>query len=317
MRRRMKVNPALGADQAAFAGITTFMRQLASRELAGVDVAIVGVPFDGGTTSYRSGTRFGPRKIRELSVIQWGYNQALKVAPLDVLRVVDYGDVDVVLTDIEENIKSIAAEVGRILKAGPKIIALGGDHSISYPLLRAHARKYGPLAVVHFDAHTDCSREGVDHGTPFRQAIDDGLIDVDAFVQVGIRGPRAIPDAVEIAEGMGAKVLTIDHCLEIGIPEVVRTVRAAMGSRRVYVSLDIDALDPAYAPATGTPEVGGFTSYQMLQMVRGLRGLNLVGFDLVEVSPPYDNPGEITSVLAANLAFEFLSLLAIGVEKGK
>ena len=143
------------------------------------------------------------------------------------------------------------------------------------------------------------------------------MIDEDAYVQVGIRGPRSIPDAIEIAEGMGAKVLTIDHCFEIGIPEVVRTVRAKMSSRRVYVTLDIDAVDPAYAPATGTPEVGGFTAYQMLQMVRGLRGLNLVGFDLVEVCPPYDNPGEITSILAANLVFEFLSLLAIGVEAGK
>ncbi|OSI26674.1 agmatinase [Bradyrhizobium canariense] len=312
----MKGNPALGADLAAFSGITTFMRQPASRKLDNVDVAIVGVPFDGGTTSFRGGSRFGPRKIREMSVIQWGYNQAMRVAPLDQLRVVDYGDVDVELTNIQKNIKSIAAEVSCILKAGPKIIALGGDHSISYPLLRAHARKYGPLAVVHFDAHSDCSRESVDHGTPFRQAIDDGLIDVEAYVQVGIRGPRAIPNAIELAEEMGAKVLTIDRCFEIGIPKVVRTIRAAMGSRRVYVSLDIDAVDPAYAPATGTPEVGGFTAYQMLQMVRGLRGLNLVGFDLVEVCPPYDNPGEITSVLAANLAFEFLSLLAIGVEAG-
>lgn len=311
---RMKSNPALGANLAAFSGITTFMRLPASRRLENVDVAIVGVPFDGGTTSFRGGSRFGPRKIRELSVIQWGYNQAMRVAPLDVLRIVDYGDVDVELTNIQKNIKSIAAEVGCILKAGPKIIALGGDHSISYPLLRAHARRYGPLAVVHFDAHSDCSPESADHGTPFRQAIDDGLIDVEAYVQVGIRGPRAIPDAIENAEAIGAKVLTIDSCLEIGIPEVVRIIRATMGSRRVYVSLDIDAVDPAYAPATGTPEVGGFTAYQMLQMVRGLRGLNLVGFDLVEVCPPYDNPGEITSVLAANLAFEFLSLLAIGAE---
>jgi agmatinase/guanidinopropionase len=313
----VKANPALGADQSAFSGITTFMRQSATRELKDVDVAIVGVPFDGGATSFRSGSRFGPRKIRELSVIQWGYNHAMRVAPLDVLRVVDYGDVDVVLTDIQQNIKIVAAEVARILKAGPRIIALGGDHSVSYPLLRAHAKKYGPLAVVHFDSHSDCSRESVDHGSPFRQAIDDGLIDVDAYVQVGIRGPRHIPDAIEIAEAMGAKVLTIDRCFEIGIPEVIRTVRAAIGSRRVYVSLDIDAVDPAYAPAAGTPEVGGFTAHQMLQMVRGLRGLNLVGCDVVEVCPPYDNPGEITSVLAANLVFELLSLLAIGVEAGK
>ncbi len=308
-------NPAYGAHLEAFSGIPTFMRQPASRELTGVDVAIVGVPFESGATSFRSGTRFGPRKIRELSLIIWGYNKVLDVAPLDVLNLVDYGDVAVELTNIQDNIQAITIEAGAIVNAGPTVIALGGDHSISFPLLRAHAAKFGPLAVVHFDSHSDTSRGHTDHGTPFREAIEEGLIDTEAYIQVGIRGPSDSSDAVEQARRLGAKVLTIDNCFEMGIPAVVQAVRELTGERQVYVSFDIDSVDPAYAPATGTPEVGGFTSYQALQLVRGLRGLNLVGFDLVEVSPPYDNPGEITSILAANIIFEFLSLLAINKQQ--
>jgi len=303
-------NPAYGANLEAFAGIPTFMRQPASRDLNGVDVAIVGVPFEGGATSFRSGTRFGSRKIRELSLIMWGYNNLLKVAPLDVLTVVDYGDVAVVPTNIRENIEAITNEVSTVLEAGPTVIALGGDHSISFPLLRAHAAKFGPLAVVHFDSHSDTTQGDIDHGTPFRQAIKAGLIDTDAYIQVGIRGPLDNANDVIAAERLGAKVLTIDKCFEMGIPTIIQSIRELMGERQVYVSLDIDSVDPAYAPGTGTPEVGGFTSYQMLQLVRGLNGLNLVGFDLVEVSPPYDH-GDITAILAANLVFEFLSLLAI------
>ncbi len=306
-------NPAYGTHLMAFAGIPTFMRQPATRDLKDADVAIVGVPFDSGANSFRSGARFGPRKIRELSLIMWGYNQALGVAPLDVLTVVDYGDVDVVLVDIEESIRSITAEVSEILAAGPTVIALGGDHSISLPLLRAHAGKFGPMALIHFDSHSDTSDRQYDHGTPFRHAINEGLIDTDAYIQVGIRGPKDAPGDIAEAESLGASVLMIDTCFEMGIPAIVETIRKRIGSRQVYVSLDIDAVDPAYAPGTGTPEIGGFSSYQILQMVRGLRGLNLVGFDLVEVSPPYDH-GDITSILAANLAFEFLSLLALSGE---
>jgi agmatinase/guanidinopropionase len=304
-------NPAYGASQEAFAGIPTFMRQPASRDLSGVDVAIVGVPFESGATSYRSGTRFGPRKIRELSLIIWGYNKVLKVAPLDVLKLVDYGDVSVEPTNIQTNIEAVAREVGAIVKAGPTVISLGGDHSISFPLLQAHATKFGPLAVVHFDSHSDTGGGHPNHGTPFRQAIKAGLIDTEAYIQIGIRGPGVAHDDVAYARSLGAKVLTIDDCFEMGLPAIIETVQNLMGDRQVYVSFDIDSIDPAYAPATGTPEVGGFTSYQALQLVRGLQGLNLVGFDLVEVSPPYDNPGEITSILAANICFEFLSLIAL------
>jgi agmatinase len=239
----------------------------------------------------------------------WGYNTALRIAPLEVLRLADYGDIEVDPTDVRTTMDSIVAETSAILAAGPTAIALGGDHSITLPLLRAHAGRFGPLAVVHLDAHSDTWSGTANHGTPFRFAVDEGLIDTEAFVQVGIRGPVCGPEDVYTPKHMGAQVLTIDECFEAGIPAVVQMVRERVGGRRTYVSLDIDAVDPAYAPGVGTPEVGGFTSYQMLQLVRGLLGLNLVGFDLVEVSPPYD-AGEITSILAANLVFEFLSLVA-------
>ncbi len=307
-------NPAFGSDLEPFHGIPTFMRLPASRDLEGVEVAIVGIPFDSGTT-FRGGTRFGPRKIRESSLLQWGYNQVLGVMPTEVLAIVDYGDVSVIPVDIVATMEQITKEIAAILLEDVAVVALGGDHSITLPLLRAHAAKYGPLAVIHFDSHPDTWEWEFDdhpysHGTPFRRAIEEDLIDTSAYVQVGIRGPTSGPDDLADAEEMGAKTLTIGQVFETGIPAVIDEMRSSVGERPVYVSLDIDAVDPAFAPGTGTPEVGGLSSYQMLQLVRGLQGLNLVGFDLVEVSPPYDH-GDITSILAANLAFEFLSLLSL------
>ena len=302
-------NPAYGAHLGAYAGIPSFMRRPATRELEGVDVAIVGVPFDSGAISFRSGARLGPRRIRELSLIIWGYNPVLRVAPLDVLSVVDYGDVAVDQVDIAATMQAITAETGQVVQQNVTVVALGGDHSITLPLLRAHAQRYGPLALVHFDSHCDTEVGGYQHGTPFRHAVSEGLIDTEAFVQVGIRGPLFGGDEVEDSRRLGARVLTIDDCFEQGIPTVIQTIRQVVGDRPAYVSLDIDAVDPAYAPGTGTPEVGGFNSYQIVQLVRGLQGLHLVGFDLVEVSPPYDS-ADITAILAANLVFEFLSVLA-------
>jgi len=294
----------------AYFGIPTFMRRPTSREFDGIDVVVMGIPFDSGATSFRGGARFGPRKIREASLLMWGYNRFFKIAPLDVLKVVDYGDISVEPISLETTIKLISADVGKVLAAGPTVIALGGDHSIALPLLRSHAAKFGPLALVHFDAHVDTEQNRLDHGTPFRYAADEGLINTKAWIQAGIRGPVSYPDEVEDARQLGAHVLDIDKCFEMGIPDVVRTIQDRIGNHPAYVSLDIDVVDPAYAPGTGTPEIGGFTSRQILQLVRGLQGLNLVGFDLVEVSPPYDH-SEITSILAANLVFEFLSLLAV------
>jgi len=304
-------NPAYGAELEAFAGIPTFMRQPASRNLNGIDAAVVGIPFDGGAASFRSGARMGPRKIRECSLAIWGYNRILDVGPLDVLKLVDYGDIAVQPPNIETTMGIIARDAQTIVNAGVKMISLGGDHSISYPLLKAHAARYGPLALVHFDSHCDTEDGYRSHGTPFADAYRAGLIDAGAHIKVGIRGPIFYRGELQNAEQQGARILTIERCLEDGIPAVIENIHDVIGDKRVYVSLDIDAVDPAYAPGTGTPEVGGFTSYQILQLVRGLKGLNTVGFDLVEVSPPYDSPGDITSILAANLAFEFLSLLAL------
>ena len=310
-------NPAYGAELEAFAGIPTFMRQPASRNLKGVDVAIVGIPFDGGAASFRSGTRMGPRKIREYSLAILGYNRVLNVAPLDVLKLVDYGDIAVQPPNIETTMGIIAREAQPIVNAGIKMISLGGDHSISYPLLKAHAAKYGPLALVHFDSHCDTEEGYCNHGTPFADAYRAGLIDASAYIKVGIRGSIFHSDELKNAEHQGARIFTIERCLEDGIPAVIEHIHEVIGDKRVYVSLDIDVVDPAYAPGTGTPEVGGLTSYQIMQLVRGLKGLNTVGFDLVEVSPPYDSPGDITSILAANLAFEFLSLLALQQLEGQ
>lgn len=307
-------NPAYGSTLQPFAGITTFMRQPATRDLENVDVAILGVPFDSGT-SYRSGTRFGPRKIREVSAMLWGSNQEMRVAPLEHLRVIDYGDVDAIPVDIQVTFERITNDVKTILDAGATVITLGGDHSIALPLLRAHNAKFGKIAVVHFDSHGDMwdyDFEGFkySHGTPFRRAVEENLIDTDAYLQIGIRGSTSALDDYEMATKLGAKILTIRDAMKMGAEKIVATIHQVVGARPVYVSFDIDAVDPAYAPGTGTPEVGGFTSFQALEMVRGLNGLNLIGFDIVEVNPSFDH-GEITSLLAANLAFEFLSLLAL------
>jgi len=217
--------------------------------------------------------------------------------------------------DILATMDNITNEVKNILDEDVRVIALGGDHSITLPLLRAHNLKYGELAVVHFDSHPDTweweyENQPYSHGTPFSRALEENLIDTNAYIQVGIRGSTTGPDDITDAKEMGAKVMTIDQVFESGIPTVINEIHDIIGDRPLYVSLDIDAVDPAFAPGTGTPEVGGLSSYQILQLVRGLQGLNIVGFDLVEVSPPYDH-GDITSILAANLAFEFMSLLAL------
>ncbi len=301
--------------QQPYEGIATFGRCRQSRDLSAVDVAIVGVPYD-GATSYRSGARLGPRAIREQSLLLWGYNNALKVSPFEKLRVVDWGDVNVVPVDILATQQAIEREAGAIVATGVKVIALGGDHSISLPLLRTQAAKFGPLAVVHFDAHPDTwnaefGEHRYSHGTSFRRAIEEGLIDTTAYLQIGIRGPTAGPQDYADAIRLGARMVTLDEALERGVTSVVEEIVSVVAIRPTYVTVDIDAVDPAFAPGTGTPEPGGFTSHQMLQLVRGLAKLNIIGADLVEVAPTYDH-GQITAILAANLVFELLSILAIG-----
>lgn len=297
-----------------FEGICTFGGQPHTRDLTGVDVAVVGIPYDSATTN-RSGARMGPRAIREQSSLLWGFNNALQVKPFEKLRVIDYGDAEVVPVDVLATQKAIERDVGQILQAGPRVLSLGGDHSIALPLLRAHAKEYGPLAVVHFDAHPDTwdvefGNHRFSHGTSFRRAFEEKLVDPQAYIQVGIRGPTTGPEDYADALKLGTRMITLDEAIDRGIPDVIAELKQRVGQRLLYVSLDIDSVDPAFAPGTGTPEVGGFTSHQLLRMLRGLAGLSLVGADLVEVSPPYD-PTHITSILAANLAFELLSVMAL------
>ena len=313
----MNDNPAFGAGLQPFMGIPSFMRLPVTRELKNIDAAIMGVPYD-SAVSYRSGTRFGPRKIREMSLLLWGHNSTLNVTPLKELNVVDYGDVSVIPTSIEHTMTAITKMAGEIIETGTKLITLGGDHSIALPLLRAHVKKHGPVSLVHIDAHIDTWESEFDavpysHGTPFRYALQEGLIRKGEYMQIGIRGPLSGANDYAEAKELGARTVTIHEVMEKGVKEILKEVHERM-TGPVYVTVDIDSADPAYAPGTGTPEVGGLSSYQLLQLVRGLHGLDLIGFDLVEVSPPFDH-ADITAILASNIVFEYLSLLAIKEKK--
>jgi len=275
---------------------------------AGLDAAVVGVPFDGGT-SYRPGSRYGPREIRNQSSLIRSYNFFQKVSPFDRLNVADVGDIDAPPVSIEKCYAAVEAGVGAIADAGARPIVIGGDHSISLPVLRALARRHGPLALVQFDAHIDTWDEYFGgkyfHGTPFRRAIEEKLIDGRRFIQVGIRGPMYGEDDFDFHREHGITVLDIEQVKERGVAWTIGEIRRVV-TGSAYMTFDIDSVDPAFAPGTGTPEVGGLTSHEALRLVRGLAGLTLVGGDIVEVSPLYDGPGQITAVLASNLMFEFL-----------
>jgi agmatinase len=291
----------------------TFMRLPYLREPGALDVALLGIPYDGGT-SYRTGARYGPRHIRDQSSLIRPWNPALKVAPFERLRVADYGDVDVAPVSIEGTFAAIERDVGALVQAGVTPLSVGGDHSVTLPILRALARRHGPLALVHFDAHPDTWDEYFGskhfHGTTFRRAVEEGLVDGRRIIQIGIRGPLYGPEDFDFHATHGLEVLRIEDVKERGTAWAAERLERLAG-RPAYCSFDIDAVDPAYAPATGTPEVGGLSSYEALVLVRALRSLDLVGADVVEVSPPYDGPGQITSLLAANLLFELLSTLAL------
>jgi agmatinase len=278
----------------------------------GLDVALLGIPYDGGT-SYRTGARFGPRAIREQSSLIRPWNPVLKVHPFEKLRVADCGDVDVVPISIERTYASIERRIDEVTGDGALPVCVGGDHSVTLPILRSLARRHGPLGLVHFDAHPDTWDEYFGskffHGTPFRRAVEEGLVDPKRMIQIGIRGPLYGADDFAFHDRHGIEVIRIEAVMEHGTAWAAERLERLRGGP-VYCSFDIDAVDPAYAPATGTPEVGGLTSYQALVLVRALTALTLAGADVVEVSPPYDGTGQITSLLAANLMFELVSVLA-------
>jgi len=296
-----------------FGQIATFMRLPHSRELGLLDVALLGIPFDGGT-SYRAGARFGPREIRAQSAMIRPYSHAQRVAPFERLRVADYGDLDIVPISIERTMGIVEKAIAALLDARVTPVSVGGDHSISLPILRAMSRVHGPVGLIHFDSHTDCWDEYFGskyfHGTMFRRAVEEGVIDPRRTIQLGIRGPLYEATDFDFQAQHGMQVITIDEIKDRGVPWVAEQLQRLAGGK-VYVTFDIDSVDPAFAPATGTPEVGGLTSHEALRLVRSLRGLDTIGFDLVEVSPQFDGPGQITSLLAANLLFEFLCLLAV------
>ena len=308
----MPNQPRASFQSPRFAQPATFMRLPHVEDPRGLDVAIVGVPYDGGT-SYRPGARLGPREIRSQSSLIRSYNFAQKISPFDRLNVADVGDVDAPPVSIEKAYAAIEARIASIVAAGARPIVVGGDHSITLPVLRALAETHGPLGLVQIDSHIDTWDEYFGgkyfHGTPFRRAIEEGIVDGRRFVQVGIRGPMYGEADFDFHRLHGITMIDIDQVKDRGVGAVVDDIRRVV-TGPAYMTFDIDGVDPAFAPGTGTPEVGGLTSHEALRLVRGLRGLALVGGDVVEVSPLFDGPGQITAVLAANLLFEFLCAMA-------
>ena len=306
------VGPADATAVPRFAGISTFARLPTADKVARWDIAVLGVPFDGGT-SYRPGARFGPSAVREGSRLLRPYNPALGSLPFALAQVVDAGDIACTPFSAEEAVTQIEAGAGALLGGGGRLVAIGGDHTIALPLLRATARRHGPLALVHFDAHLDTwdtyFGQRFTHGTPFRRAWEEGLLRTDRSVHVGLRGPLYAETDLSDDSGMGFAQVTTDDVATRGVAEVVGQVLARVADAPLYVSVDIDVLDPAHAPGTGTPEAGGLTSRELLALVRGLEPASIVGADVVEVSPAYDH-AEITAVAAAHVLYELVTLMA-------
>jgi len=295
-----------------FAQLSTFMRLPYTQEIDGLDVAILGIPFDGGV-SFRPGARFGPKEIRTNSLLIRPYHPVLQTLPFSRLRVADVGDVDLNPLDIIDTFGRIEEAVARILNAGAVPACVGGDHSISLPILRAVARAHGAVALVHFDSHQDMWEEYFGnryfHGTPFRRALEEALYVPRDTVQIGIRGPVYSEKDFEFGEEHGVTAVRAEEIHRRGA-EAVRLHLDRLRGRKTYVSFDIDAVDPAFAPGTGTPEVGGLSSAQVLDLLRMLADLEIVAFDIVEVAPPYDQSG-LTSMLAANVLFELISVVSL------
>ena len=307
--------PLGGNEMPRFGGIATMMRLPHAESAAGLDVAFVGVPFDIGTSN-RGGARFGPRQIRAESCLIRPYNMATRAAPFDSLQVADIGDVAINTFNLQKSVGIIEAAYDEILGHDCKPLTIGGDHTISLPILRALHKKYGPVGIVHVDAHADINDhmfgERIAHGTPFRRAIEEGLVEPTRMVQIGLRASGYEADDFDWPRQQGVRVVQAEECWYQSLAPLMAEVREQLAAGPVYLTFDIDGLDPAYAPGTGTPEIGGLTVHQGLEIVRGCRGLDLVGGDLVEVAPAYDTSGN-TSLVAANLLFEMLCVLP-GVE---
>ena len=296
-----------------FAGPSTFARLPRLDEVDRADVAIVGVPFDTGV-SYRPGARFGPIAVRQASRLLRGYHPGLDVMPFTTQQVVDAGDIACTPFDIAEAISQIEAGAKDLLRFATKIVTIGGDHTIALPLMRALHEVHGPMALLHFDAHLDTwdayFGAAYTHGTPFRRAWEEGLLLEATSMHVGTRGPIFTPQDLVDDAGFGFKIISSMELAETGVVTSIERIKERVGGSPLYVSIDIDVLDPAFAPGTGTPEAGGLTSRELLQILRGLRDTNIVGADVVEVAPAYDH-AELTAIAASHVTYEFVSLFAL------
>lgn len=311
--------PVSGFVTPRFGGIATFMRlpHVPLDEAKGIDIGLAGIPWDGGTTN-RSGPRHGPRQVRDNSAMIRRVHPVSHVMPYDLANCADLGDCPVNPADVQDGLKRVETWFKTLVAKGIRPLAAGGDHLCSLPILRAVAEKR-PVGMIHFDAHTDLYDEyfggfRYTHGTPFRRAIEEGLLDPKRIVQIGIRGSMYDFEDVNYAEKMGVRIIRIEEAMEKGPKAVMEEARRIVGDGPTYVSFDIDMLDPVYAPGTGTPEIGGFTTFQAQQMLRGLRGLHIVGADMVEVSPPFDASG-LTAYAGAVMMFEILCPMAEDVAK--
>ena len=318
-----KFHPITGSVMPRYAGVATLMRLpwlgLDDPLLQEVDIGLVGVPWDGGTTN-RPGARHGPRQVRDISTMVRNVNRASGLKPFSLFNFADLGDSPVNPVDLMDSLVHIEAFFNRLQEANIAPLSVGGDHLVSLPILRALA-KNGPVGMVHFDAHTDTwDRYFGDfkytHGTPFRRAIEEGLLDPKRTVQIGIRGALYNDAEDTWGQAQGIRVIDIDEFHRMGVDAVMAEARRVVGDGATYISFDVDALDPVYAPGTGTPEIGGLTTLEAQHMIRQLQGLNLIGGDVVEVSPPFDPSGS-TALVAATLMFEILCVLADSVSRRK
>ena len=309
--------PLGGNDMPRFGGPATMMRLPVQATAEGLDVAFVGIPMDIGTSN-RPGTRLGPRQIRDESRMLRPYNMATGAAPFEHLQVADIGDVAINTFDLKKSVEIISDAYDAILSHGVVPLTLGGDHTLTWPILRAMKKRHGPVALIHVDAHADINDtmfvEQVAHGCPFRRAWEEGCLQNDKVFQIGLRGTGYSPDDFNWGREKGWRVVQAEACWHKSLTPLMAEVRAAIGDAPCYISYDIDSLDPAFAPGTGTVEPGGLTIWQGLEIVRGCAGLNIVGGDLVEVSPPYDPSGN-TALIGANLLYEMLCVLP-GVPQG-
>lgn len=320
-REPRSFKPVSGAVLPRYAGIPTFMRlpHIGLDDLEDVDIGVCGVPWDGGTTN-RPGARHGPRQMRDLSTMVRSVHHVSKLKPFELANCADLGDSPVNPIDIEDTLARVEAYYKSIHEAGVVPLTAGGDHLITLPVMRAICSD-GPVGMVHFDAHTDTwdryfGGSKYTHGTPFRRAIEEGLLDPKRTVQIGIRGGLYGDFDNDWGIEQGIRVIAIEEFFDLGVDAVIEEARRVVGDGKTYISFDVDGLDPVYAPGTGTPEIGGFSTHEAQRMIRGLRGLNLVGGDVVEVSPPFDPSGN-TALVGVTIMFEILCLLAECVNKGK